>query len=155
MLKKIMLIVALALMAGLLILGFVLKDSMNAYVSKMMKEQVSATTAQTESQKINSLYNYSANKKDYKLTFLEFGALGCSACKQMEKVMKEIKEKYPNVVNVAFYNILIPKNQNLMKYYGVSAIPTQILLDNKGIEYFRHTGYFSANELSNKFNDVK
>lgn len=34
-----------------------------------------------------------------------------------------------------------------MKYFGVAAIPTQVLLDKEGKEFFRHSGYYSTEEL--------
>ena len=49
--------------------------------------------------------------------------------------------------SAAFLNILTPKNQTLMKLYGIAAIPTQILLDKNGEEFFRHTGYISTSKL--------
>lgn len=70
----------------------------------------------------------------------------------MEGVMEEVKDAYPQKVQVVFLNILKPENQELMKYYGVAAIPTQVLLDNAGLEYFRHTGYISTEELIPFFN---
>jgi len=66
----------------------------------------------------------------------------------MESVMTEIRTKYPQTVNVVFLNILKPENQDLMKYFGVAAIPTQVLLDKEGKEFFRHSGYISTEELS-------
>ena len=34
-----------------------------------------------------------------------------------------------------------------MKYYGIAAIPTQVLLNKEGKEFFRHTGFYSTEEL--------
>jgi thioredoxin 1 len=36
----------------------------------------------------------------------------------------------------------------MMKYFGIALIPTQVLLDKNGEEFFRHAGYFSAVELA-------
>lgn len=116
-----------------------------------MKSQTDANTGEMVYLSIDSNYNYTSNGKSYKTTFLEFGALGCAACKRMELVMEEIKSVYPENVNVVFLNILIPENQNKMKYFGVSAIPTQILLDSSGNEYYRHIGYISTSELAEHF----
>ena len=49
---------------------------------------------------------------------------------------------------------LKPQNQQLMKFFGVSAIPTQILLDKTGVEYFRHSGYISFDDLNKQFTPV-
>lgn len=48
-------------------------------------------------------------------------------------------------------NVLKPENQDLMKYYGVATIPTQILLDQTGQEFFRHSGYYSTEDLEKQF----
>jgi thioredoxin 1 len=109
--------------------------------------QAGAKTVQSVNAYIDSAYNYINNAQSYQVTFLEFGSTGCSACKRMEKVMDDIRRQYPDKVNVVFYNITYPKNRKLMKYYGVSVIPTQILLDAEGEEFFRHTGYIPTQEL--------
>jgi thioredoxin 1 len=38
-----------------------------------------------------------------------------------------------------------------MRYYGIAAIPTQVLLANDSEEYFRHSGFISSIELTKKF----
>jgi len=124
---------------------------MNSFVTKKMKEQTSVYVKKCISQLVDSAFNYQNNGKVFLITFLEFGATGCISCRKMEIVMKEIKEKYPQKVNVKFYNILLPENQDLMKYFGIAAIPTQVLLDSNGNEVFRHTGYFSTAELEQEF----
>jgi thioredoxin 1 len=111
-------------------------------------KSLAGTEVQLSIQKlIDSLYNYQANKEGYALTFLEFGAKGCVACRKMEFVMDDVRQTYPDKVKVVFLNILQTENQAMMKYYGVVAIPTQVLLDRNGEEFFRHTGYFSFDDL--------
>ena len=65
--------------------------------------------------------------------------------------MSELRAKYPQKVNVVFLNILLPENQNLMKYFGVVSIPAQVLLDKNGKEFFRHSGYYSSEDLIKEF----
>ena len=146
MIKKILPWILFILFFVLLIIGFIFKKSFNNYLSELMKNQASPELTHSGNALIDSLYNYSENGLNYELTFLEFGATGCSACKRMESVMEEINTKYPQV-NVVFLNVLKPQNQNLMKLYGIAAIPTQILLDKNGKEFFRHIGFYSAEEL--------
>ncbi len=69
----------------------------------------------------------------------------------MEKVMAQIKNEYPKDVNVEFLNILKPENQMLMKYFGIASIPTQILLDKEGKEFFRHSDFIDKKELTDHF----
>lgn len=113
----------------------------------MVKEQGSAVEKDSVSGLVNDEFNYEKNAKKYQFTFLEFGAKGCSACKRMELVMAEMKQKYPDKVNVIFYNILLPENQAMMRAFGIAEIPTQVLLNKTGKEFFRHSGYYSTDEI--------
>jgi len=134
---------------------FVFKGSMNTLISKKMKEQAGETVKKSMAMYVDSAYNFQNNNEGYQITFLEFGATGCSSCRMMEKVMEEVKSKYPSEIKVQFLNVLIPANQDMMKYYGVAAIPTQVLLDRTGKEVFRHTGYFSFDDLDKEFQKIK
>ena len=116
-----------------------------------MTDRAGAGVKISIAQFIDSAYNYQKNGAGFEITFLEFGATGCISCRKMEIVMKEVKEKYSQVVNVKFYNVLLPENHDMMKYFGIVAIPTQVLMDSSGKEVFRHTGYFSTEELENEF----
>jgi len=131
----------------LLVALFAFKDNLTGYSSELMQSQVDPQTINSESRRIDSAYNYTKNGLPYQFTFLEFGAKGCSACKRMEGVMEEIKTAFPYRVNVNFINVRLPENQKIMEYFGVVVIPTQVLLDKSGKEYFRHTGYFSTEDL--------
>lgn len=131
----------------LIIIGLASRDKLNQYLSKSIVNNASPKTINLGDALVDSLYNYSANGEKYEITFLEFGATRCVACRKMESVLEEVKQKYSNKVNVVFLNILKPENQMLMKYYGIAAIPTQVLLDKNGKGFFRHTGYFSTADL--------
>ncbi len=131
----------------LLILLFTLKGQLNKYLSKEFKSLTDTSTQNSIKAVVDSLYNYHLNNLSYQTTFLEFGAKGCVACRKMEFVLEEVKAEYPEKINVIFLNILHPQNQEMMKYFGVAAIPTQVLLDKSGAEYFRHTGYYSFKDL--------
>lgn len=132
------------------VLLFSSKDKLIEFASNSIKLQAGSEIQKSESAYIDSAYNYLKNGLSYEVTFLEFGSKGCSACKRMETVMNEIRTKYPDQVNVVFINILLPQNQRLMKYFGIAAIPTQVLLNNEGKEFFRHTGYYSSEEIAKK-----
>ena len=148
MIKKIIPWIVIILLFILLIIGFSLKDNMNTYLSKVVQNQTPIEIILLGNALNDSLYNYSENGLSYEITFLEFGAIGCSACKQMQAVMEEVNSKYPIRVNVVFLNVLKLESKNLMKLYGIVAIPTQVLLDKNGKEYFRHTGFYSFEDLN-------
>lgn len=147
MVKKILPLLFMIILATLLILGLAMKKRLNNSLSEVLQQQASPEIMLSAESYIDSLYNYEKNNSGYEITFLEFGAKGCSACKRMEGVMEQIRQKHAGKVKVVFINVLLPESQELMKYYGIAAIPTQILLDKQGMEYFRHTGFISADDL--------
>lgn len=105
------------------------------------------------SDSINTLYNYSSNHQPHKLTYLEFGSIGCTSCKRMEYVIDSVKAAYNLSVNVVMFDVRDKKNKAMVNYYGINLIPVQILLDSNGNEYFRHIGYFSYDSLAPRLNE--
>jgi len=82
-----------------------------------------------------------------KVTFIELGSVRCIPCKKMEAVLDSIREKYPKDVKVIFYDVWTEAGKPYAVKYGIKLIPTQIFLDKKGKEYFRHVGFFPEKEL--------
>lgn len=150
MTRKIILWVVFGGMAVLLVIGFVMKDSMNRYISRLMKLETTPDIELVGKSMVDSLYNYSKNGQSYEVTLLEFGSTGCVICKKMEPVLVEIQNNEKIKTNVVFLHIMEQENLPLMKYYGISAVPMQILLDNEGNEFFRNYGFISAEELIGK-----
>ncbi len=147
MIKKVLPWILMIVLFVFIIFGLVFKDDMNDYLSAQMQELTTPDIAKESDTMKDSLYNYETNGLSYEITFLEFGAMNCSACKRIEKVMEDIRIKYPKRINVVFMNVMDPGNQKLMKFYGISTIPTQVLLNVEGKQYYRHMGYISTIEL--------
>ncbi len=103
---------------------------------------------------MDSAYNFQHNKEGFRMTFLEFGAIGCSSCRMMEKVMEEVRSKYPSEIKVQFLNVLLPVNQDMMKYFGVAAIPTQVKQNISGLEVFMHTDYLAFEDIDDEFQKI-
>jgi thioredoxin 1 len=87
------------------------------------------------------------NPISYKVTFVELGSVRCIPCQQMQAVIKSIEQKFPTQVKVIFYDVWTAEGKPFAKKYAINLIPTQIFLDDKGVEYFRHEGYFSEEEV--------
>ncbi|MBN1986853.1 MAG: thioredoxin family protein [Prolixibacteraceae bacterium] len=138
-----------------LIIGYVQKDKLNQLISEKMQTQTATETLLSAKEFIQKNYNYAQNGEDYEFTFLEFSSSGCAVCKQMEPVLEEVEKLEHVKVNVVFLHIMNPENLDLMKYYSISAVPMQILLDYQGNEFFRNYGFISTAELLEKFEGVK
>lgn len=80
-----------------------------------------------------------------KVTFIELGSDKCIPCKMMQPVMKAIEEEFGDQIEIVFYDVW--KDNAPAKKYGIKLIPTQIFLDEKGNEFFRHEGFFPREEI--------
>ena len=79
------------------------------------------------------------------ITFIELGADRCIPCKAMQPIMKEIAETYADRIQVIFYDVW--KDPKPAEKYGIQLIPTQVFIDQKGNEVFRHVGLFPKAEI--------
>jgi len=89
--------------------------------------------------------NQASNK--IKVTFVELGSVRCIPCRKMIPIMKEIEEEYGHQVKVVFHDVWTEAGKPYAAKYRIKLIPTQIFLDEKGNEYFRHVGFFPKDQL--------
>lgn len=82
-----------------------------------------------------------------KVTFVELGSVNCIPCKQMVPVMKSIEEKYGEQVKVIFYDVWTKEQKKYAQQYKIKLIPTQVFLDENGVEFFRHEGFYPEDEI--------
>jgi thioredoxin 1 len=79
------------------------------------------------------------------VTFVELGSVNCIPCKAMQPVMKAVEEEYGDQVKVIFYDVW--KDAEPGQKYGIRLIPTQVFLDDKGVEFHRHEGFYPKEEI--------
>ena len=85
------------------------------------------------------------------VTFVELGSVKCIPCRKMQPIMKAIEEKYGDQVNVVFYDVWKEEGRPYAQKYGIRLIPTQVFLDAKGKEFFRHEGFYPEEEIHKLF----
>ncbi len=88
-----------------------------------------------------------------KVTMVQFGANGCEPCELMRPILKELTEKYKGKKNIVFVDVNL--NKILAVRYGVEVIPVQTFYDTKGKEVFRHMGFFSKEQIEQKFAEIE
>lgn len=147
MLRKILTVGAGILLIAALFTGYMLKDQLNRFISGKMQEQAGGKPGLSAAEQIQENWNYKINRSDFRYTLLEFGSTGCVMCKQMEAELVKVRDNREARVNVVFLHIMDPDNQHLMKHFGISAVPMQVILDREGREIFRHYGVIAADKL--------
>jgi thioredoxin 1 len=94
-----------------------------------------------------------AAKATGKPALYEFGAGYCASCKDMEKIMSELKTTHSD--QVEFRLVYVDKEKPLFEQYKIMLIPTQVFLDASGKEVDRHIGALSKDEVLKKLKELK
>lgn len=147
MIRKYWPLILLGLFLVLLIVGYLSKDNLDDYLSERMRETAGSEVNVSGEMWVDSLFNYNKNGKDFQYTLLEFKSNSCSICKRMEPELEKMRQSSGEEINVVVLNIMNQNSLNVMKYFGISAVPTQLLLDKNGKEFFRNYGYITAENL--------
>ncbi len=88
-----------------------------------------------------------AKNEKVKITFIELGSVNCVPCRMMQPVMRSLKTKYGDQINIIFYDVWQTDQKRYASEYKIRLIPTQIFLDEQGHELFRHEGFFPEDEI--------
>ncbi len=84
----------------------------------------------------------------HKKTFIEVGSDSCHSCQKMGRLLYKIKQQHPEY---PIYFVNVHKERNAAYRLRVQMIPTQIILDNKGYEIYRHVGILPKKEIHTLF----
>jgi thioredoxin 1 len=83
---------------------------------------------------------------------VDLGAGKCIPCKRMKPILDGLKKDYANQFDVEFIDVW--ENRDSGEKYGVRIIPTQIFYSADGRELFRHEGYFSREDILEKWKEL-
>ncbi len=82
-----------------------------------------------------------------KVTFIELGSVNCVPCRMMKPVMEKLEENFPKDLEVVFYDVWTQEQRVYAQEFRIRVIPTQVFLDEKGEEFFRHEGFFPYEQV--------
>jgi thioredoxin 1 len=82
-------------------------------------------------------------------TLMEFGMDTCASCKAMHKVLDELRSAHGDRLRIISVNIL--EQRELTQQWKIKVIPTQVMLDAKGNEFYRHVGFLPAQAIQERF----
>jgi len=84
---------------------------------------------------------------------VDLGANKCIPCKKMAPILEEITEEYRGSLRVDFIDVW--KDPSAGKSWGIRVIPTQIFIDAKGVERFRHEGFMPKQAILQKWKELE
>jgi len=85
---------------------------------------------------------------------LDFGAHKCNPCIMMAPIIEELINEYQDMFEVEFVDIWQVENKERATAHKIKSIPTQIFFDFKGRELWRHEGFFSKEDILNKWQEL-
>jgi thioredoxin 1 len=83
----------------------------------------------------------------------DFGAKTCVPCKEMQKVVAELKPQYGD--QVEFRMLYTDEEMPLFEKYKIVAIPTQVFFDASGKVVDQHIGALPKEDLIKKLKELK
>lgn len=82
---------------------------------------------------------------------VDLGSTTCIPCKMMTPVLEDLSKTCKGKLAVEFINIV--ENPKVTEKYKVRVIPTQVLYDKNGHEFFRHVGFYPKEDILAKFKE--
>jgi thioredoxin 1 len=86
------------------------------------------------------------------VTMVDLGAKTCIPCKMMAPILTKLEKQYAGKAAVIFLDV--KEYPELIKRFGLSAIPTQIFFDKDGRGVLRHRGFMSEEAIVKQFKDM-
>lgn len=83
---------------------------------------------------------------------IDFGAGQCATCKMMDVVLDELAQAYSGKLAIRFVDA--KKDTEQAEQYKIRMIPTQVFLDAKGNELFRHEGFMPKEDILKKWTEL-
>jgi thiol-disulfide isomerase/thioredoxin len=83
---------------------------------------------------------------------IDLGADKCIPCKMMAPVLEELRGEYRGRFAVEFIDVW--KDPQAGRQWRIRVIPTQIFLDGSGKELYRHEGFFSKEDILQKWKEL-
>jgi thiol-disulfide isomerase/thioredoxin len=84
-----------------------------------------------------------------KPTMVQFSASGCGPCEMMKPIIKKLKKKYADTINIVYIPVM--EHQMLANRFNVRAVPVQVFFDKEGKKVNQHMGYMAEADIVNQF----
>ena len=128
------------------------RDKLDCFLVKTQLQYSNVVYSKIDSiQFFDQFKNKDGNKK-FQVSLLEIGGVGCKPCRKMDTVLVQLKDVYKENLNIHVSRVTDKDGKKIAKYLGVKAIPTQIIMNKKGEEIYRHTGFLSKTDLQKIIN---
>jgi thioredoxin 1 len=140
------------------IVSYVLQDKQQRFVDQYIqtlgqKIEIAVSDSWTKQQAANAKDNpLDKARAAGKPTLAIFSAASCCGPDKMIPVRDSLLKKYDTKINILY--IEPRKEQILAARYGIRSIPSQVFFNGKGKEFYRHSGFFSEKDITDKLSEM-
>ena len=85
---------------------------------------------------------------------VDFWSPTCPPCRAMTPMLHELDEEYAHAFILEKVDVSLAENQQQAMQNQIQYIPTQIFYDENGVKLFRHTGFYSKEDILNKWKEL-
>jgi len=85
---------------------------------------------------------------------VDFKSPTCPPCRAMEPILAELGEEYAYAFELELVDVSKQENQQRAVQNAIQYIPTQIFYDADGKKIFRHTGFYSKQDILDKWKEL-
>ena len=85
---------------------------------------------------------------------VDFWSPTCPPCRAMTPLLHELKTEYDHAFELEKVDVSLGENQQRAMKNQIQYIPTQIFYDENGKQIFRHTGFYSKEDILNKWKEL-
>ncbi len=85
---------------------------------------------------------------------VDFKSPTCPPCRAMEPILAELSVEYAHAFELVLIDVSKQENQQIAAQNAIQYIPTQLFYDENGKQIFRHTGYYSKQDILNKWKEL-
>ncbi len=85
---------------------------------------------------------------------VDFWSPTCPPCRAMIPLLEELHVEYVHAFELEKVDVSRPENQQRSRENQIQYIPTQIFYNENGKQLFRHTGFFSKQQILDKWKEL-
>jgi len=141
---------AITLLAALLLIfiaAYFVKEKLSCFKINYQLQHSDIEVVQSDSAQYFEQFKNEDETQGFQLSLIEFGGQGCRPCMRMDTILEEISQIYGPKLNLHVIRLTDRENRKYAKYLGVQMVPSQVILNTKGEEVFRHTGLLEKEVL--------
>jgi len=85
---------------------------------------------------------------------VDFWSPTCPPCRAMMPILEKLHVEYAHAFELEKVDVSQAENQQRSRENQIQYIPTQIFYDENGKQIFRHTGFFSKQQILDKWKEL-